>query len=190
MIKNSSISLFRPGNFRYYYLAMDYFELIEKRASIRSYLKREIEEEKLQKILKAANSAPSAGNLQGYEMVVVQDERKRRNLAKAAYGQSFVHQAPVNLVFLQDPQRSGRKYKTRGRELYSLQDATIAATFAHLASFDLGLGSCWVGAFDEAGVKEVLETELRPVVLIVIGYPKSKGGRTGRRKLEDLVSWL
>lgn len=169
---------------------MDYFELIKKRASIRSYEKREVEEEKVRKLLEAANSAPSAGNLQGYKIIVVKGKQTRKNLAKAAYGQSFVHQAPLDLVFLQDQKRPGMKYGQRGRKLYSLQDATIAATFAHLASFELGLGSCWVGAFDEMVVKEVLGTDLRPVAIIAVGYPKKIGTATKRRSLDDLIEWL
>ncbi len=167
---------------------MDYFDLLKKRASIRSYLPKAVEEEKLQKILRAANSAPSAGNLQGYEIIVVKNKNKKKELAKAAWGQSFISEAPLDLVFLQNPHRSGSKYGKRGEELYSLQDATIAAAFAHLASFEVGLGSCWVGAFDEIKVKRVLNTDLRPVSILVVGYPQGKSTVTKRRKLSDLVT--
>ncbi len=169
---------------------MDYFDLLEKRTSVRSYLPKAVEEEKLKKILEAANSAPSAGNLQGYEIIVVKDGNKRKKLAKAAWGQSFISQAPLNLIFLQDPHRSGGKYGKRGEELYSLQDATIAAAFAHLASFEVGLGSCWVGAFDETKVKRVLNTDLRPVSILIVGYPQEKSTVTKRRKLSDLVTTI
>lgn len=168
---------------------MEVFEAFEKRHSIRAYSSKEIPDDVLRRILEAANSAPSAGNLQAYEIVVVKDPKRKQQLAQAAYGQTFIAQAPVVLVFVQNPRRSSIRYGQRGATLYSLQDATIACTFAHLAATALGLGSCWVGAFDDDAVAKVINAprEMRPVAILPIGYPAEQPWATPRRRLDDIV---
>lgn len=168
---------------------MDFYDLIEKRTSVRSYQDREISEEKLNKLLRSANMAPSAGNLQAYEMMVVSDEETKKDLAEAAYDQQFIEEAPISVIFLLDPERSSRKYGDRGKDLYTIQDSAIAATFLMLASFELNMGSCWVGAFDEEKVKKALEVEKRPVTIMPIGYTTDKRRNTNRRELEDIVTY-
>lgn len=128
--------------------------------------------------------------LQAYEIFLVQDEKKKRELALASFAQSFVAEAPVVLVFCANPERSGRKYGKRGRSLYSIQDATIAAAYAQLAAVDLGLASCWVGAFDDGEVLRILGNPegLIPIALIPIGYPAEEPKPTPRRKLDELVT--
>lgn len=127
--------------------------------------------------------------LQAYEIFLVQDENKKRELALASFAQSFVAEAPVVLVFCANPGRSEKRYGKRGKNLYCIQDATIAAAYAQLAAVDLGLGSCWVGAFDEKEVLRILGNPegLIPVAIIPIGYPAEQPPSTGRRKLEDIV---
>jgi nitroreductase len=134
-------------------------------------------------------SAPSAGDLQAYDIFVVRNKKKKYALAKAAGGQSFVSEAPVVLVFCSVPARSSWKYGSRGEQLYAIQDATIAAAYAQLAATALGLGCVWVGAFDEREVHEVLgqKAGLRAIVIMPIGYPAEKGEETPRRRLEELV---
>jgi nitroreductase len=168
---------------------MDYVTLIEERHSIRAYQQTEVEDEKLQKVLHAANRAPSAGDLQAYQIVAVRSPEVRQALARAALAQESVAQAPVILVFLADPARSGVKYGSRGERLYSLQDATIACAYAQLAAHDLGLGSCWVGAFRQAAVREAIGCpfEQVPVALLPLGYPAEEPRITPRRSLTDLV---
>ncbi len=168
---------------------MDFFNLIEKRTSVRSYQNREISDEKLQKLLRAANMAPSAGNLQSYEMMVVRNDEAKEKLAAAAHDQQFIEEAPVAVVFLLDEERSSRKYGSRGEELYTIQDAAIAATFLMLASFELNMGSCWVGAFEEEEVKEGLDLEKRPVSIVTVGYTNKKTPDTSRRDLEEMVTY-
>jgi nitroreductase len=146
-----------------------------------------IEEEKLKQIFQVANMAPSAGNLQAYQVYVIQDKAKKDALTKAAYDQGFISQAPVCLVFCADLDRSAEKYGDRGRELYSIQDATIAGTFAMLAAADLGLATAWVGEFDDAKVREVIGVkELRPVVMFSLGYAAEEPMSPGRRALEEI----
>ena len=167
---------------------MEFFEVVKNRHSIRAYQDKEIEPEKLEKILNAANSAPSAGNLQAYKICVVKDRKAKEEIAEAA-NQEFVATAPVVLVFLADPDQSAQKYRSRGEKLYSIQDATIACAYAQLAVADLDLASVWVGAFDEGAVSEAIDapSNLRPVAILPIGYPAEKPKIKPRRPLSDLT---
>ncbi len=167
---------------------MEFENVVKSRHSIRRFQPKEIEEEKLQKILELTNLAPSAGNLQALEIFVVKDKTKKQLLAQAA-DQDFISEAPVVLVFCSNLPRSSKIYGKRGEQLYSLQDATIAATFAMLTMTDLGLATVWVGAFDDEEVLKVLGNPegLVPIAILPVGYAAKKPYTTRRRKLEDLV---
>jgi nitroreductase len=165
---------------------VDIFATMEARHSVRAFEPREVEPARLERILMAANRAPSAGNLQAYQIVVVRAPGRRRALARAACEQAFVADAPIVLVFCADPERSAERYGRRGAELFAVQDATIAAAYAQLAAAALGLGSTWVGAFDEAAAAAVVGG-LRPVCLLPLGYPAEKPEASSRRGLGDLV---
>jgi len=168
---------------------MEFRDVIKARRSVRAFQDRPVEEEKLATVLEAARVAPSAGNLQAYEIRVVRDAGVRKKLARAALRQHFVAQAPVVLVFFQEPARSGRQYGERGRTLYSLQDATIACTYAQLAAVDEGLATCWVGAYDDDRVSAALNAPpgLVPVAVLPVGYAAEAPAPTPRRRLSDLV---
>ena len=167
----------------------DFFDVLRSRRSIRAYLDRRIDEPTLHQILDAMNSAPSAGNLQAYEVVLVRDGRSKTALARAALDQTFISQAPVVLVFCAHPRRSSSKYGPRGRDLYCMQDATIACAYAQLAATALGLGSVWVGAFDAAAVGQALSIrhDWQPVAILPIGYAAESPAPTPRRSLNDVV---
>jgi nitroreductase len=166
---------------------MEFAEVLTKRRSVRSYKSHPVEENKLRRIFEAANMAPSAGNLQAYEVRVVRDRAKRSALAEAANGQRFIAYSPVSLVFCADPARSAKKYGKRGSELYSVQDATIAATFAMLAAVDLGLATVWVGDFDEKKVQQVLGVKsIRPVAIFSLGYAAEQPQPSPRRAIEEI----
>ena len=146
-----------------------------------------MEDAKLKQIFEAANMAPSAGNLQAYQVRVVRDQSKKNALAKAAHGQDFLAQAPICLVFCADPNRSAAKYGKRGSELYSIQDATIAATFAMLATVDLGLATVWVGDFDEKKVQQAVGVKsIRPVSILPLGYSAEQPQPSPRRAIEEI----
>ena len=167
---------------------VDLFEVIKRRRSVRAFTPHAVEAEKVAQVLAAANAAPSAGNLQAYEIFRVTREQKRAALARAALDQFFVAQAPVVLVFCANPKRSAAKYRERGARLYAIQDATIACAFAMLAATAQGLGTVWVGAFDDATVERVLGCrDLLPVAMLPIGYPAEQPEATPRRALADLV---
>ncbi len=170
---------------------MDFWDVISVRRSVRSYSRKPIPENYISQIIEALNTAPSAGDLQAYDVVVVKDPEVRLKLARASYNQMFIYEAPVSMVFLACPWRSTRRYGERGRKLYSVQDATIAATFAMLAATSLGLGTCWVGAFDDGRVAEAVGTTLekhRPIAIITMGFPGETPRPTPRRRVEELVS--
>ncbi len=147
--------------------------IFKKRHSIRSFLPTEVSSNDLDEILEAAASAPSAGNLMAREIVTVINDALKRRLVSAAHHQEFIFEAPVVLVFFAGPGRSAEKYGGRGEGLYSIQDATIAASFAWLQAVILGLGAGWVGAFDDEEVKEALDVDKswRPVAIMPVGYP-------------------
>ena len=171
---------------------MEFFEILALRHSIRAFSSRPVEEAQIQKILEAANQAPSAGNLQAYEVYVVRDSATRRALAQAAYGQEFLSSAPLVLVYCAHPARNAGRYGERGRRLYAPQDATIACTFSMLAVTALGLATVWVGAFDDEAVSRAigLPTGIEPVAMLPIGYSGEGPAPTTRRPLKDLVHRL
>lgn len=171
---------------------MEYFDLIQNRHSTRAFNQREVEEQKLRCVLEAANRAPSAGNLQAFDIYVVRDVRKRAALARAAGAQGFVLAAPVCLVFLANPSRSCAEYGERGRTLYPIQDATIACTFAMLAAVNVGLATVWTGSFDPDQVRTVLgaPAEATPVSLLPLGYTDVEPEIRDRRPLEQIVHRL
>lgn len=168
---------------------MEFFDVLERRRSVRAFEPIEIERQKLATLFAAARVAPSAGDRQAYEIVVVQEPKRKAALAKAALGQEFVAKAPVVLAFVADPERSAAKYGERGASLFCVQDAAIAAAYLQLAATALGLASCWVGAFDEREAAAALKVprKMRVVTLMPVGYPAEKPTRPPRRPLEDLV---
>lgn len=167
---------------------MEFREVIERRRSIRAYSERPVDPSRLERILHATSRAPSAGNLQAYRVVVVRADARRKALAGAAEDQEFLAQAPLDLVFFADPDRSSERYGLRGASLYAIQDATIAAAFAVLAATNEGLSTVWVGAFDERAVQRICgEHRLRPVAIVALGYGSENPPETPRRSLQEIV---
>lgn len=168
---------------------MKFDELLRRRQSVRAFQTRPVPLDSVGAVLAAVDAAPSAGDRQAFEVVCVRDPDIRSALAEAALGQEFVAEAPLVLVFFADPTRSGERYGQRGETLYALQDATIACAYAQLRATDLGLGSVWVGAFDEAAVARATGApeSLRPVALLPLGTPAEAPAPTPRRGPEDFA---
>jgi len=164
---------------------MEFFDLIQKRQSIRKWHDRPVERTKLNCILEAVNRAPSAGNFQSYEVYVVKSSEKRKALADATWDQNFIADAPVMLVFCSHPTRCDYP----GAETYALEDTSIACTFAMLAATALGLGAVWIGAFDPKAIAEVMKLphDEIPIALLPIGHSAETPDRTSRRGIEDFV---
>lgn len=168
---------------------MDFEKVVKSRHSIRSFRKKEIEREKIEKILELANLSPSAGNLQARRVVIVKDLQKKIKLADACLEQTFIAEAPVVFVILADLEESEKKYGERGRKLYALQDATIFAAYLQLAATFLGLDSCWIGAFIEREIQKLLEipSNLIPIAVIPVGYRDEVPYPTPRKSLKELI---
>lgn len=168
---------------------MDLFEAVRNRRSIRVFRPGPVDEGEVRTLLECSNLAPSAGGLQAYEVVVVRNDDIKRRLARAALDQEFIADAPVVFVFFASPRRSAAKYGKRGERLYCIQDATIAAAYLQLACIPLGLGSVWVGAFDEVAVRRTLRAEgdLIPVAIIPVGRPGESPRPTPRRGVRDIA---
>ena len=170
----------------------DFFTTVRHRQSIRKYQPdMPIEPTKLHAILEMACAAPSAGDLQSYRIIVVRDLADRQALVHAAHQQTFIAEAPVCLVFCADPARSETAFGERGAKLYAMQDATIAAAYAQLAIVAAGLGSTWVGYFEEDRVCAALQLEpgLEPLALLSLGYPAELPEASSRRRLDEVVKW-
>jgi len=171
----------------------DFFKTVRHRHSVRKYQKdAPVEHEKLHAILEMACAAPSAGDLQAYKIFVVSNQDKLSQLKKATFEQDFISEAPISLVFCADPQRSAEQYAERGRQLYALQDATIAASYAQLAIVAAGMASTWVGYFDEQQVKKTLDIDeqLVPVAILTVGYPAELPEPSPRRRLEEVIQHI
>lgn len=169
---------------------MDFFKVITKRQSIKKYLPgKTIPDKDINKILEMVSLAPSAKNLQSYKIFVAKDREPIEKLFPCYYNQrsDFIKNAALILIFCQDPNQAEEHFGERGKNLYSLQDATISATYAMLTATALGYGSCWVGNFETDEVQKVLKTTLIPVASIIIGYPDENISRKKRKPLDLLA---
>ena len=165
---------------------LDLFKIFSTRRSTRKFDKTKIEEWKIDKILAAADTAPTAGNFQGFEVFYIKNQKAKEALVEAANNQPYVN-APLVLVFCMDPSRVKLKFPPNILEKFSLQDATLAASYSQLAASGVGLSSIWIGMFDEEKIKSILGTNLRPSSILCIGYPDKKRPPKSRRKLKELI---
>jgi nitroreductase len=166
---------------------MEIMEAIRSRRSIRNYQDRPIEQEKLIRVLEAGRQAPSARNLQDWKFIVVKDKEKRQKLSEAAKGQAFVAQAPVVIAAC----GTETEYiMTCGQYCYPI-DVAIAIDHMSLMATAEGLGTCWIGAFYEDKVKDILgiPEKIRVVVMLTLGYPAESPVARPRKKLEEIVAY-
>ncbi len=167
---------------------MEFFDVIKSRHSIRAFIDRPVEADKIRKVLEAANSAPSAHNAQNYVIFLMEGKNKTAKL-KSAAKQEFVYTAPAVLVFCANIETEDKDSKRPLPNIFPVQDATIAASYAQLAVTALGLGCVWVGSFDPDKLSEAVGAPktLAPVMLMPIGYPAENPAPKPRKKLEDIV---
>jgi nitroreductase len=164
---------------------MDVSVAIKGRRSVRSYKDLEIENDKIDKILEAGRLSPSANNRQKWKFIVVKNAETKKKLASAAMNQSFIGQAPVVLVACATESKA---VMTCGHPTYAV-DLSIAFAYMLLQAYELGLGTCWIGAFSEDEVKSVLGVpqHVRVVALSPLGYPATEAlGRT-RKSLDEII---
>ena len=163
-------------------------EAIKGRFSVRKYQSQPVNDSELQKVLEAARFSQSAKNLQDWRFIVVRDRAMKNRLATAAKGQSFVAEAPVVIACC----GTGVDYvMTCGQHSYPI-DVAIAMENMALTAHELGLGTCWLGAFYEEQVKELLkvpEDDVRVVGLLTLGYPAVQAPGKRRKPLDEIVCY-
>ena len=166
---------------------MDVFTAISQRSSVRAYKATPVEEDKLKKILEAARLSPSASNRQEWKFIVVKDKETRKKLAKAAFGQSFIGEAPVVIVACGTESTS---IMACGQLAHTV-DVSIACAFMILQAYELGLGTCWIGAFSEDEAKKILNVpeHVRIVAMIPLGYPNQSPSKKSRKRLDQIVCY-
>ncbi|MFZ3166188.1 MAG: nitroreductase family protein [Candidatus Methanoperedens sp.] len=166
---------------------MDVKTAIRTRRSIRAYDPREVEEEKLVRVLESGRLSPSASNRQERRFIVIRDAGTRKALSEAARNQKFLADAPVVIAACSVE----KEYVMSCGQLAYPIDTAIAVDHMTLAAVEEGLGTCWIGAFDEKKVKEILNIpdEIRVVTLLPIGYPSDIPRPTPRKSLDEIVLW-
>jgi nitroreductase len=167
---------------------MDVMEAVVSRKSVRAYLDRAVEKEKLDRVLEAARMAPSASNRQEWRFVVVTDAEKRRRLAEEAAGQRFIAEAPVLIAACA---QSDGKIMRCGQACYPI-DVAIAIDHLTLAAVAEGLGTCWIGSFDPELVRQILgiPKEIVVVELLPLGYPEDpRAVAKSRLPMETIVHY-
>jgi len=164
---------------------MDVFAAISRRRSVRAYKPAQVEEEKLKKILEAARLAPSANNWQDWKFVIVREKELRKKLARVAFGQSFIGEAPVVIVAC----GTEPKAMMACGQPTSTVDVCIACAFMILEACEQGLGTCWIGAFREDEVKKILKIPdpVRVVAVIPLGYPDESPSQSERKDFDEIV---
>jgi hypothetical protein len=167
---------------------MDLKETIQKRHSVRSYSDKKVPKKIINEIIEYAHLAPSAGNLQAREFIIVDDDGVKKKLSAAALNQKFIIEAPINIVVCANLKRIS-SYGNRGKELYCIQDASAAVEHILLLAVDYGLDTCWVGAFNENEVSKILElpSYTKPVAIIPIGYSDEKIKSKSRTNIDEFI---
>lgn len=171
---------------------MDVYKAIHNRTSVRRYTGEDVSPPIVEKLLKAACQAPTAGNLQPWRFWVVRNREVKDGLVHAANDQWFVAEAPVVIVVGTDLNIYARRYGKRGTDLYAIQDTAAAIENLLLAVQAEGLGACWVGAFNEEATRRSLGIPLhiRPVAIVPIGHPARLRPKPSRLDVLQLTEFV
>jgi nitroreductase len=168
------------------FINTDLFTVMAKRRSTRKFTDKIVETTKIDKIIAAADTAPTAGNFQGFEIFYVKSPEKKQQLVEACNNQPYVN-APVVLIYCKNPSRVKLNFPEEILKKFAIQDATLAASYSQLAAQALGLSSIWIGMFDEQKVMKIIDTDLIPSSILCIGYPKQDKFPKPRRNLQEIV---
>jgi nitroreductase len=162
------------------------FNVMLNRRSQRKFENKAVEDSKTEMILAAADTAPTAGGFQGFEIFHVESPEIKVKLVEAANKQPYVN-APLVLVFCMNPERVKMNFPPNILKKFSLQDATLAAAYSQLAAHALGLSSIWIGMINEEKVMEALGTKHVPATILCLGYPQKMLQPKPKRSLKDLI---
>jgi nitroreductase len=169
---------------------MELVKVIKKRRSIRNFKTKNIQDKLLYKIIETANLSPSAGNLQARSLIVIKNQDTINKIRLNSVGmQKFKGYIPILLVIMANLKESAEVYKDRGKSLYAIQDATIFASYVQLLLTENKLASRWVGWFDERKISQILKLskDIRPVIILPIGYPDEFPSAKERKTLGELI---
>ena len=166
-------------------------KIIKERRSIREFKKKEIPEEVIDKLIEALIWAPSAGNLQTRKFYFIFNQKIKERLVEEAFVQSFIIEAPLVVIGCQG-EEIARRYGERGKNLYSICDVAVSIQNLMLLVYEQGLGSVWIGRFDEKIVSKILNLpeSLRPIVIIPVGYPAEKPLAPPRVSKKEAVEFI
>ena len=169
--------------------AEEFLNLIKSRRSIRSFSETPVEWDKIVNILNAGRWAPSAGNLQDWKFIVVNENEKKEEIATACLEQEWIGTADTIIVVCNQPEKNKSFYYEKGEKIYSIQDGATAVENMLLMAQKEKLGACWVGAYDDEELKRVLDipAEVQISAVIPIGYPGEKVPTPPRKTLEKIA---
>ena len=169
---------------------MDVFEAVKKRRSTRNFKQKAIPKEMEKKLIEALIWAPSAGNLQSRKFYFIKGKEKKEKLAESAASQNFISVAPLVVVACADLEIETH-YGKRGKEIYAICDVAVSIENMLLTATEIGLGSCWVGAFEEEKVRKVLDIpkNLLPIAILPVGFPDKVPPPPERKSKEEIIEY-
>src|ERR687892_268134 len=171
---------------------MDFEDVIRRRKMVRKYKQdRPISDKIITKLIKNAHRAPSAGHTQVQEFIIVKDPLIKKKLRIAAVDQEYVEDAPLLIIVCSNTSRSIDRYGKRGREFYSIIDGAFASMLILLTAVNEGIGACFVGAFLDDKVSEILELPeyVKPIGIIALGFPAEDPSKFKRIDISKLVHY-
>src|SRR3989344_4399094 len=168
---------------------MNVFECIRTRRSIRKYNDKDVPWDNIVEIMQAGKYAPFAGNIFNCKFIVVKNEDKRRAIAEASVQQYWMADAPVHIVVVGEPEKAERYYGIRGARLYTIQGCAAAIQNMLLTAHSLGLGTCWVGAFDEEEIRRLcnLPEHVNVQGIVTIGYADETPQAPPKHRIEHVM---
>jgi nitroreductase len=166
---------------------MQFMQLVRKRYSVRSYKPEPVEDDELQSVLEAARLAPTAANRQAFRLIAILTKNREAELLRI-YSRPWFVQAPVVICICAIPNEAW--VRSDGKN-YSDVDAAIVMDHLVLAATDLGLGTCWIGAFDPVAAREALAIpeQVNPIAFTPLGYPADQPPAKQRKSLDVLVKY-
>lgn len=168
---------------------MEFFKTLENRHCVRRFdPNKKVTDEQIEKLLKAATLAPSEGNIQPWFFIVIKKQGVKQKLTEATFGQTEIDKASVIFITCIDLNSASSKYGEKGVNLFSIQSTAAATEHLFLSAADMGLSACWIGAFDEDKAKEILDLDsnLRPVVIMPVGFSAEKPFVTDRKRIKSI----
>ena len=164
-------------------------ELMKTRRSIRKYLSSPVKWDDILQILNAAHYAPSSGNQQSWQFIVIEDKKRIKEIANACFDQAWIETAPVIIAVIADIRKTSRLYGIRGERLYAIQECAAAIQNMLLMAENIGIGGCWVGAFDEKMMHIALDApdSVRVQAIVTLGYPDEKPPEPSKIDLRHIV---